>query len=61
MQKSSGRDVGKVLLFFGCRSPDADYIYEEELSEWVKLGVLDIRPAFSRAPEQSGGCKYIQE
>ncbi|KAK7438635.1 hypothetical protein VKT23_017968 [Stygiomarasmius scandens] len=61
MQKSSGRDVGKVLLFFGCRSPDADYIYEEELSEWVKLGVLDIRPAFSRAPEESGGCKYIQD
>ncbi|KAF5345044.1 hypothetical protein D9758_010444 [Tetrapyrgos nigripes] len=61
LQKSAGRDVGKVLLFFGCRDPEGDYIYKEELEEWVKLGVLDVRPAFSRAPEKSEGCKYIQD
>ncbi|KAJ8077445.1 hypothetical protein PM082_001875 [Marasmius tenuissimus] len=25
VQKVSGRDVGKILLFFGCRSPDGDF------------------------------------
>lgn len=62
LQKSAGREVGRILLFFGCRFPDADYLYAEtDLAEWVKLGVLDVRPAFSRAPTESKGCKYVQE
>ncbi|KAF5368039.1 hypothetical protein D9758_004480 [Tetrapyrgos nigripes] len=60
LQKSSGRDVGKIMLFFGCRDPEGDYIYQQELEEWVKLGVLDVRPAFSKVSEKSEGCKYIQ-
>ncbi|EEB87041.1 hypothetical protein MPER_15792, partial [Moniliophthora perniciosa FA553] len=61
MQKSSGRNVGKILLFFGCRSPDADLLYgEDDLLDWEKLGVVDVRPAFSRAIEKSQGCKYVQ-
>ncbi len=62
MQKKSGRDVGKILLFFGCRDPVADFLYaEDDLAEWSKLGVVDIRPAFSQSPDNSEGCKYIQE
>ena len=62
MQKVSGRDVGKILLFFGCRSPDADFLYaDSDLAEWEKLGVVDIRPAFSRVTDKSEGCKYVQE
>jgi cytochrome P450 / NADPH-cytochrome P450 reductase len=62
IQKKSGRSgVGKVLLFFGCRDPEGDYIYKEEMEEWSKLGVLDVRPAFSRVEEKSEGCRYIQE
>ncbi|KAF9263923.1 bifunctional P-450/NADPH-P450 reductase [Marasmius fiardii PR-910] len=61
MQKSSGREVGKILLLFGCRSPD-DYLYTDgDLAEWTKLGVVDVRPAFSRASEKSEGCKYVQD
>ena len=29
--------------------------------EIPELGVVDVRPAFSRAPEQSLGCRYVQE
>ncbi|THU85308.1 fatty acid hydroxylase [Dendrothele bispora CBS 962.96] len=61
MQKLAGRDVGKILLFFGCRSPEEDYIYQEELGEWEKMGVVDVRAAFSRANEKSEGCKYVQD
>ncbi|KAF9263922.1 cytochrome P450 [Marasmius fiardii PR-910] len=62
MQKSSGRDVGKMLLLFGCRSPDTDYLYADgDLAEWTKLGVVDVRPAFSRDSKKSEGCKYVQD
>lgn len=61
-QKQSGRDVGSILLFFGCRNPSDDYLYSDsDLADWVKLGVVDVRPAFSRASDQSLGCKYIQD
>jgi cytochrome P450 / NADPH-cytochrome P450 reductase len=61
-QKQSGREVGKALLFFGCRSPDKDFLYSDsDLAEWMKLGVVDVRPAFSRSPNDSKGCQYVQE
>ncbi|CAM1508745.1 Fc.00g055930.m01.CDS01 [Cosmosporella sp. VM-42] len=28
-----GRSVGRMILFFGCRRPDTDYLYGEELKE----------------------------
>ncbi|KAK7063396.1 fatty acid hydroxylase [Favolaschia claudopus] len=60
-QKKSGREVGEMLLFFGCRSPKADYLYSDtDLAEWVREGVVDVRPAFSRASEESEGCRYVQ-
>ncbi|KAJ7470119.1 hypothetical protein B0H11DRAFT_1919941 [Mycena galericulata] len=60
--KASGRDVGKMLLFFGCRSPDQDYLYSDtDLAEWTRFGVVDVRPAFSRSPSNYEGCKYVQD
>ena len=62
-QIRSGRtDVGRVLLFYGCRHPKQDYMYADaELGEWRAIGAVDVRPAFSRARELSEGCKYVQE
>ena len=62
LQKEAGREVGKMTLFFGCRSPDDDFLYSKtDLEEWSKQGILEIRPAFSRDSEKSGGCKHVQE
>ena len=62
MQKKAGREVAKSLLFFGCRDPKEDYLYSDsDLKDWVKLGIVELRPAFSRVPTESGGCKYVQE
>ena len=62
LQKKAGREVGRAVLFFGCRRPEEDYLYSDsDLKEWEELGVVELRPAFSRAPEKSEGCKYIQE
>ncbi|EJD54245.1 NADPH-cytochrome P450 reductase-like protein [Auricularia subglabra TFB-10046 SS5] len=61
-QKAAGRTVGRALLFFGCRSPEADFLYADaELKDWIAQGVVEVRPAFSRAPELSAGCRYVQE
>ena len=61
-QKKAGREVARSLLFFGCRRPGEDYLYgEEELRAWSELGVVDVRPAFSRETEASEGCRYVQE
>ncbi|KAI0676431.1 fatty acid hydroxylase [Trametes maxima] len=62
VQKKAGRDVATSTLFFGCRSPAEDFLYSDsDLKEWAALGIVDVRPAFSRAPEQSSGCKYVQD
>lgn len=62
LQKASGRDVGKMLLFFGCRSPEDDYLYSKtDIDEWINLGLLEVRPAFSRDAAKSEGAKYVQE
>ncbi|KAI5116970.1 hypothetical protein M0805_002171 [Coniferiporia weirii] len=61
-QKAAGRVTGKTVLFFGCRSPEEDFLYSDsDLSKWSADGVVDIRPAFSRKTEASEGCKYVQD
>ncbi|GJE90374.1 bifunctional P-450/NADPH-P450 reductase [Phanerochaete sordida] len=61
-QKQAGRDVAKSILFFGCRGPQQDFLYiDSDLKAWTELGIVDVRPAFSRDAEQSGGCKYVQD
>lgn len=60
-QIASGRQVGKALLFVGCRKENEDFLYrEDDLAEWVKIGAVEVRPAFSREPEKSEGCQYVQ-
>lgn len=62
MQKQAGREVAKSLLFFGCRAPGEDFLYgETDLKEWSELGIVDVRPAFSRSSGESQGCRYVQE
>lgn len=60
--KAAGKEIGLMVLFFGCRDPEVDFLYsKEELKFWKKSGVVDVRTAFSRKPEASQGCTYVQE
>lgn len=45
-----GRDVGEMVLFFGCRRPDEDFLYREELESLQAAlgGRLRVVTAFSR-------------
>ncbi|CAD2218915.1 Flavodoxin/FAD binding domain/Oxidoreductase NAD-binding domain containing protein, putative [Angomonas deanei] len=47
--KEKGNELGKAILFFGCRNKKEDYIYEDLFNEAVKNGILsDVDVAFSR-------------
>jgi cytochrome P450 / NADPH-cytochrome P450 reductase len=59
MLKQQGKQVGSSLLFFGCRHPDQDFIYKDELEEYERQGITEIQAAFSRA--QTDKKMYVQD
>jgi hypothetical protein len=54
-----GQEIGKMLLFFGCRKRDEDFLYREEWEEFErKLGdKFEMVKAFSREQKQK---VYVQ-
>ena len=46
--KAEGVQLGEALLFFGCRHPEQDYLYREELEQAERDGLLKLFTAFSR-------------
>ncbi|KAK7748645.1 hypothetical protein SLS53_000666 [Cytospora paraplurivora] len=57
----AGRTLAPALLFFGCRHPDQDDLYREELDKWEAAGAVEVRRAYSRKPEDSEGCAHVQD
>lgn len=59
---SVGKPIGDMILFFGCRKPEEDFIYREELEQMqssLPHGKLVIITAYSRMPGQPNKC-YVQ-
>ena len=60
--RSMDREVGPMLLFFGCRGPEEDFLYKSEIDE-MQAGVLkdqlSVVTAFSRVPGQPK--VYVQD
>jgi cytochrome P450/NADPH-cytochrome P450 reductase len=52
IKNEQGKQVGPSLLFFGCRNPQQDYIYEEELEGYAREGITKLECAFSRLEGQ---------
>ncbi|KAJ1605318.1 pyruvate:ferredoxin oxidoreductase/NADPH-cytochrome P450 reductase PNO [Cryptosporidium canis] len=45
-------EIGPVILYFGCRYYDMDYLYHQELEDYVKEGIISsLNIAFSRDPK----------
>jgi len=56
--ESSSTKLGESILFFGCRHPEHDYMYKEELEGYAKSGALsELVLAFSRAQDHK---VYVQ-
>jgi len=46
--KAEGKTLGPAMLFFGCRKPDEDFLYADELKGFEAEGLVELRVAFSR-------------
>jgi cytochrome P450/NADPH-cytochrome P450 reductase len=57
--KQSGEPFTSALCFFGVRDPVVDYIFREDFEEGERLGIVRMRPAFSRASQN--GVRYVQD
>ncbi len=57
--QQAGAPYSPALCFFGVRDPDVDYIFREQFEEGEELGIVRMRPAFSRAPQN--GVRYVQD
>jgi cytochrome P450/NADPH-cytochrome P450 reductase len=56
--QEQGVPIARSLLFFGCRRPDTDMLYADELSKYEERGVVRVENAFSRADAR---CRYVQD
>ena len=55
--KAGGANLGPAMLFFGCRHPDQDFLYADELKAFEAAGITELHTAFSRA---EGPKTYVQ-
>jgi cytochrome P450/NADPH-cytochrome P450 reductase len=55
--KAKGKSLGPAMLFFGCRHPEQDYLYGDELKAFAADGISELHTAFSRA---EGPKTYVQ-
>ena len=56
-RKAKGAALGPAMLFFGCRHPDQDFLYADELKAFAADGITELHTAFSRA---DGPKTYVQ-
>ena len=48
--KRDGKEIGPMVLYFGCRRSDEDHIYADEMRDWQEQGVLSQVRAALLAP-----------
>src|SRR3954468_14335343 len=57
-RKAKGAALGSAMLLFGCRHPEQDFLYADELKGFAAQGITELHVAFSRG----GGPKtYVQD
>jgi cytochrome P450 / NADPH-cytochrome P450 reductase len=56
-RKARGASLGPAMLFFGCRHPEQDFIYADELKAFAAEGLCELHTAFSR---MDGAKTYVQ-
>lgn len=51
MQEAAGEEVGEMVLYFGARYKETEFLYRDEMEQWEKEGLI-LKLAFSRDQEQ---------
>ncbi|MEV6118436.1 cytochrome P450 [Streptomyces sp. NPDC052109] len=46
-QHANGTQVGLSQVFVGCRHPEHDYFYRQEMQDWERAGIAQVHTAFS--------------
>ena len=57
-RKAQGHNLGPAMLFFGCRHPDQDFLYADELKAFAASGITELHTAFSRSESLK---TYVQD
>ncbi|XP_047990459.1 methionine synthase reductase [Leguminivora glycinivorella] len=58
--KSENSEMGELWLFFGCRDPNLDYLYQEELEQFEdNLTLTKLITAFSRIHKEE--ARHVQD
>ncbi|MCH9736888.1 MAG: cytochrome P450 [Actinomycetia bacterium] len=52
--QGASAELGPALLIYGCRLPDSDFIYEDEIRQFEADGVVDVIAVYSRAQDGNG-------
>lgn len=60
-QVGAGRKLAPAMLFLGCRDPEMDELYREELSRWEAMGAVQVVRAYSQNAEKGSGARYAQD
>ena len=58
-QQQNGLAVARSLVFYGCRHPEHDWLYREEMRRWAAQGVAELHLAFSTVP--SHPHRFVQD
>jgi sulfite reductase (NADPH) flavoprotein alpha-component len=58
-QQQQQPDADNMVLFFGSRRRDQDYLYGDQLEQWAREGRITLHTAFSREPGQPK--VYVQQ
>jgi cytochrome P450 / NADPH-cytochrome P450 reductase len=58
VRKAKGATLGPAMLFFGCRHPEQDFLYADQLKAFAADGIVELHTAFSRAQGQK---TYVQD
>ena len=53
----SGTALGPARLYFGCRDPEEDFLYRDQLEDFDRRGIVTLRTAFSRVGDKR---TYVQ-
>lgn len=56
--QQQGQTLGPAVLFFGCRRPESDFIYRDELEDFQQQKVTELHVAFSHV--ENSRFHYVQ-